>query len=319
MTADGDLPVIDIAALLDGRPDGEAAVARALGRACRDIGFFYVTGHGIPPATLAAVFDQSRRFFAAPAAIKAAVDFTGAAGNRGYVPVGGETLQPGSLPDLKEFFNVGLELAAADPELLAGKPFRHRNRWPDQPGFRGAMLDYFGRAHRLGLALHRALARDLGVAPGFFDDKLSKPMAVLRLLHYPAAPAGARPGQLGAGEHTDYGNLTLLATDGVEGLAVRNRTGAWIAAPDVPGALICNIGDCLMRWTNDVYVSTPHRVASPRGRDRYSVVFFLDPNPEAVVSCLPTCLDGGLAKYAPVVASDYLLSRLAPTYEKAQE
>ena len=96
---------------------------------------------------------------------------------------------------------------------------------------------------------------------------------------------------------------------------VRNRAGAWISAPVVPGALICNIGDCLMRWTNDVYVSTPHRVVSPRGRDRYSVVFFLDPNPEAVVACLPTCLKDGVAKYPPVVAADYLLSRLQPTYK----
>ncbi|WP_421995904.1 isopenicillin N synthase family dioxygenase [Reyranella sp.] len=316
MTAEAAIPVIDIAPLLDGRPDGETAVARALGRACRDIGFFYVTGHGIPPPVLAAVFEQAHRFFAASDAVKSAVNFTGAAGNRGHVPVGGETLQPGTLPDLKEFFNIGLELAPDDPELRAGKPFRHRNPWPDQAGFRDTMLDYFGRAHRLGLALHRALARDLGIARTFFDDKLSKPMAVLRLLHYPPAPTASQPGQLGAGEHTDYGNLTLLATDGVKGLTVRNRAGTWIEAPTVPGALICNIGDCLMRWTNDVYVSTPHRVVSPRGCDRYSVVFFLDPNPEAVVTCLPTCLEGGLAKYAPVVASDYLLSRLAPTYEK---
>ena len=86
---------------------------------------------------------------------------------------------------------------------------------------------------------------------------------------------------------TDYGNLTLLAVDEVKGLAVRTRSGEWIEAPTCPGALICNIGDCLMRWTNDTYVSTPHRVVSPRSRDRYSVVFFLDPNPDAVVACIP--------------------------------
>jgi isopenicillin N synthase-like dioxygenase len=317
MTQDAAIPLIDVGPLIGGQPDGEADVARALGRACRDIGFFYVTGHGIPTATIDAVFSQARRFFAAPAPIQDPVRYTGASGNRGHVPVEGEKLQPGTLPDLKECFNIGLELAADDPELLAGKPFRHANPWPDQPGFRQTMLDYFGQVHRLGMALHRALARDLGIDRSFFDDKLSKPMAILRLLHYPAAPAAPRPGQLGAGEHTDYGNLTLLATDGVEGLMVRNRAGTWISAPTVPGALICNIGDCLMRWTNDVYVSTPHRVVSPKGRDRYSVVFFLDPNPEAVVACLPTCLKDGVAKYPPVVAADYLLSRLEPTYKHA--
>jgi isopenicillin N synthase-like dioxygenase len=318
MTQDVAIPVIDVSPLLTGGPEGEAAIARALGQACRDIGFFYVTGHGIAPRTIDAVFSQAHRFFAAPAGIKEAVRYTGAAGNRGHVPLEGEKLQAGTLPDLKECFNIGLELTPDDPELLAGKPFRHRNPWPDQPGFRETMLDYFGCAHRLGMVLHRALARDLGVDRLFFDDKLSRPMAILRLLHYPPAPERPLPGQLGAGEHTDYGNLTLLATDGVEGLAVRNRAGRWIAAPSVPGALICNIGDCLMRWTNDVYVSTPHRVTSPRGRDRYSVVFFLDPNPDALVACLPTCLKDGIAKYPPVVAADYLLSRLEPTYKHTQ-
>jgi isopenicillin N synthase-like dioxygenase len=328
MTQDTNLPLIDVAPLLEGEPEseqpgGEAAVADLLGRACRDVGFFYITGHGIPAAVLDAVFSQAHRFFAAPAAIKDRVRYTGTSGNCGHVPIGGETLQPGTLPDLKECFNIGLELAPDDPELLAGKPFRHRNPWPDQPGFRETMLDYFGRAHRLGLALHRALARDLGIERTFFDDKLSRPMAILRLLHYPPAPARPRAGQLGAaqlgaGEHTDYGNLTLLATDGVEGLAVQSRAGAWIEAPTVPGALICNIGDCPMRWTNDVYVSTPHRVTSPRDRDRYSVVFFLDPDPDAIVACLPTCLKDGIAKYPPVVAADHLLSKLKPTYAHAQ-
>jgi len=315
MPQDASIPIVDVSPLLDGTPGGEAAVAQSVGRACRDIGFFYVTGHGIPVETIAAVFLQAARFFAAPAALQDAVRFTGAAGNRGHIPLGGETLDPGTLPDLKECFNIGLELAEDDPELLAGTPFRHRNPWPGQPGFRDAMLDYFGRAHRLGLALHHAFALDLGIDRRFFDDKLSRPMAVLRLLHYPGTTTPAA-GQLGAGEHTDYGNLTLLATDSVGGLAVRTRAGQWIEASVVPGALVCNIGDCLMRWTNDTYVSTPHRVTSPRERDRYSVAFFLDPNPEAVVACLPTCLRDRAAKYAPVVAADYLRSRLEPTYRQ---
>jgi isopenicillin N synthase-like dioxygenase len=137
----------------------------------------------------------------------------------------------------------------------------------------------------------------------------------LRVLHYPPRPGAAAAGALGAGEHTDYGNLTLLATDEVGGLEVRTRAGRWIDAPHLPGTFVCNIGDCLMRWTNDIYVSTPHKVVSPPGRDRYSVAFFLDPDPDAMVACLPTC--SGAAnppKYPPVTGADYLLSRLAPTY-----
>jgi len=317
MSPASSIPILDIAALLAGTPADEEAVARSIGRACRDIGFFYVTGHGIPAALLAEVFRQSAIFFSAPRPIQDPVRYSGPAGNRGHIPLGAETLEPGTAPDHKECYNIGLDLAADDPELLAGKPFRHRNPWPDLPGFRETMLDYFGRVHRLGRDIHRAFAIDLGLDRLFFEDKLDRPMAILRLLHYPAVEGPPPPGRMGAGEHTDYGNLTLLAVDEVKGLVVRTRSGKWIEAPHVPGALICNIGDCLMRWTNDTYVSTPHRVTSPHGRDRYSVVFFLDPNPDAVVACIPSCIRDGVAHYPPIVAADYLLSRLVPTYEKA--
>ncbi|WP_428668850.1 isopenicillin N synthase family dioxygenase [Reyranella sp.] len=309
-----DIPIIDVHGLLDGN-GGDAEAVTAIGRACRQVGFFYVAGHGIPGATIEAVFRHAADFFAATPAVKQTVRYTGTSGNRGWVPLGGETLDPGTAPDLKECFNIGLELAEDDPELVAGRPFRHRNPWPALAGFRTAMLDYFDRAHRLGRELHQAFALDLGVDRSYFDDKLDRPMAVLRLLRYPGDVSPVAPDQMGAGEHTDYGNLTLLATDSVGGLAVRTRAGHWIEAPTVPGTLLCNIGDCLMRWTNDVYVSTPHRVVSPRGRDRYSVAFFLDPNPDSLVACLPGCVTQGSPKYAPVLAADYLRSRLEPTYE----
>jgi isopenicillin N synthase-like dioxygenase len=155
---------------------------------------------------------------------------------------------------------------------------------------------------------------DLGLAPDFFENAFTRPVATIRMLHYPPAPAELRAGQLGAGEHTDYGNVTLLATDGVAGLMVRHRSGEWLTAPSVPNAFVCNIGDCLMRWTNDIYVSTPHKVVSPPGRDRYSIAFFLDANPETIVECLPTCITPGRpAKYPPVSMGNFLHSRLAPT------
>ena len=124
-------------------------------------------------------------------------------------------------------------------------------------------------------------------------------------------------GQAGAGAHTDYGNVTLLATDGVAGLQVRRRDGQWLDVPTLPGAFVCNIGDCLMRWTNDVYVSTPHRVAAPE-QERYSIAFFLDPNPDALVQAIPSCVPAGEApRYATVTAAEYLQQRFAATYGAA--
>jgi isopenicillin N synthase-like dioxygenase len=311
------IPVIDVAGLSGFDTRAAAAVAARIGTACREVGFFYITGHGVPAALMKAVFAKSAEFFAKDAETKTRTIYS-ATGNRGYVPMKGEALDPTQAPDLKEAFNIGLELPQDDPELVAGAMFRAANQWPRLPGFRATMLDYFAACHGLGRLLHRAFAMDLGLPHDHFEDKLDRPMAVLRLLHYPPAPARAEAGQMGAGEHTDYGCVTLLATDGVGGLQVRTRGGNWLDAPHVPGAFVCNIGDCLMRWTNDIYVSTPHRVVSPPGRERFSVAFFLDPNPEAEIACLPGCATPDRpARYAPIRGDAFLMSRLSPTYARS--
>jgi isopenicillin N synthase-like dioxygenase len=134
------------------------------------------------------------------------------------------------------------------------------------------------------------------------------------MLHYPAGQA-SQPGEVGAGTHTDYGNLTILATDGVAGLQVQRRDGVWLDAPHIDGTFVCNIGDCLMRWTNDIYISTPHRVLRPQ-TERYSVAFFGDPNPDAKVEVIPSCLaPGETPRYAPTTGAAYLRSRLDANYE----
>lgn len=308
------LPIVDLSRIGDG-PAARRAIARTLGRAARDIGFFYIVGHGIPSSLIEAVFDQSAVFFALPEPEKLEQSITRSRHNRGYVAMKGESLDPSKPPDLKEAFNIGLDLSPGDPRVVAGEPFRGVNLWPELPGWRDVMLSYFDAAWALGRRLHRVIALDLGLDEDVFEDKFDQPMATLRLLHYPPHPATAAAGQAGAGEHTDYGNVTLLYTDAVGGLEVRRRDGTWIAAPPIEGAFICNIGDCLMRWSNDVYVSTPHRVVNRGGRERFSVAFFFDPNPDAEIACLPTCVGPDRpAKYPPIAGAAYLQERLARTY-----
>lgn len=310
-----ELPVIDVAPLVDGAPGGLEAVAAAIGRASRERGFFYIAGHGVPDTLRAALFAQAATFFDQPAAAKDAVSYFRSPHNRGFIPVGGETLDPSLRPDMKEAFNIGRELAPDDPDLRAGRPFHGLNQWPDLPGFRETALAYFAAMSRLGEALHRAVAVDLGLAPDYFAALIDRPMSTLRLLHYPPHPGRFDGGQYGASPHTDYGNLTFLAQDEVGGLEVQARDGGWIASPPIAGALVCNIGDCLMRWSNDVYVSTPHRVVNRGGRERFSVAFFLDPNWDAEVACLPTCASPAKPpRYAPIKGADYLRSRLERTY-----
>ena len=309
-----EIPVFDLASF----GADYARLGAALGRAARGTGFFCVTHHGIDAALLSQVFAQSSRFFSQNSADKSALSIKYAGNNRGYVALGEERLDSAKPGDIKEAFNIGWDLPSDHPEVLAGQPFRGVNVWPaggSFSDFRATMLPYFDACHHLGMHLHRALAHDLAVAENFFDDKLNQPLATLRLLRYPPHPERFEPGQIGAGEHTDYGNITLLATDDAGGLEVRTRDDQWMSPPNIPGALICNIGDCLMRWTNDVYVSTPHRVVNPVGRERYSVAFFLDPNPDAVVQCLPNCVSAEKpAKYPVTMGAAYLKERLDATY-----
>jgi isopenicillin N synthase-like dioxygenase len=309
------LDIIDVSGLSSGSAQATSRVAAQLGRACRDTGFFYVTGHGIPDALLSGIFNSAQSFFAAPAVAKDTISIKRSRHNRGYVGLSTESLDP-KHTDNKEAFNIGLDLPPSDPAVVAGEPFRGVNLWPDTPGFRDTALSYFNAVWKLGCDLHFAIASDLGLKTDYFADKLDRPMATLRLLHYPPRDA-ARGDALGAGVHTDYGSVTLLLTDDAGGLEVRRRDGTWVQAPPMPGTFVCNIGDCLMRWSNDIYVSTPHRVMNPPGRDRYSVAFFLDPNPEALIDCLPGCSGPDRpAKYPPILASDYLRERLDATYGK---
>jgi isopenicillin N synthase-like dioxygenase len=309
-----DIPVIDLEPLRHGGETGLDRIAGEIGEACRRVGFFYVVNHGVPASLRAEAFAKSRAFFAQPVAEKLEVSIDRIGGNRGYSGFMRETLDPTHGRDKKEAFNIGLELAPDDPGLAAGEPYRALNGWPRTPGFRETLLQYFDACLALGADIHRAFARDLGLAADHFAAKLEQPMATLRLLRYPPEPAG----EIGAGAHTDYGNITLLATDGVGGLEVRRRGGGWMAAPAVDDAFIVNIGDCLMRWTNDVYVSTPHRVVSRGQGERYSLAFFLDPNPFAKVEAIPSCVPAGEApRYPAILAHDYLRSRLEATYPAA--
>ena len=304
------LPILDLSSWREGDRASLAGIGAEVGAACRDVGFFYVVNHGVDRELIERAFAQSHRFFALPLAERQALAIETIGGNRGYSGMLHEALDPGRGPDMKEAFNVGLEIAPDDPDLLSKQLFRSLNAWPSLPNFRETLLAYYDACAALGARLHRAFACDLGLKPDFFDDKFDRPMGTLRLLHYPAPPQGSEP-RTGAGVHTDYGNLTLLATDDVGGLEVRARNGEWIEAPVVPGAFIVNIGDCLMRWTNDIYVSTPHRVVNRSARERYSIAFFYDPNPDATVETIPSCVrQGERVRYPPILAADYLKQRL---------
>ncbi len=301
------VPILDWAAF-ETTPD---AFAAELGKICRETGFFLLKNHPVPATLIDSMFAQTDTFFALPEADKAPLSISQNPHNRGWAAQGTERLDETSGQiDQKQAFNVGLDLAADDPRVLAGEMFRGVNIWPDLPGFRETALRYFDAVLDLGVALHRAFAADLSLAPDYFDGHFDASMATLRFLTYPAAKGA--PDEIGAGAHTDYGSITLLMTDGVSGLQVKPRGRDWVDVPHVAGAYVVNIGDCMMRWSNNTYISTPHRVLPPP-RPRRSIAFFLDPNPDSVISALPGT---GTSVYPPIKAADYLRSRLDATYKE---
>ena len=312
------IPTIDLTGFRSGERREIERVAREIGAAARGIGFFTIVNHGIPSGLVNAAFAEAKRFFALPTSEKMRVSVTHSKDYRGYVRTGEETLDPTKPPDIKECFNLGPDLSADHPDVVSGRPFAAVNQWPASASFRATLTSYHAANLELVVALHRAFALDLGIEEDFFDARFSRAVGVMRLLRYPPHPGTFDGSSYGAGAHCDYGNLTLLAQDQTGGLEVRARDGTWLPVPPMPEAFVCNIGDCLMRWSNDVYVSTPHRVVNRSPRERFSIAFFGDPNAEAVVACLPTCLTpGDVPKYSPITYGAYLRSRYDATYSVA--
>ena len=309
-----EIPAIDLSGFLDGTD--KRGVADRIGVACRDIGFFYVTGHGIPATRVEETFAQCRRFFALPEARKMAIHIARSRAHRGYYPLFEENTDPALTADLKEGFDIARELAADHPDVIAGKPLHGPNQWPaDLDGFRATSERYYAEMIGLANALMRAIALSLDLDEHYFAAKTDAPLAQLRMLHYPPQAGHIAHATLGCGAHTDYGCLTILAQDSIPGLQIRNAAGEWIAAPPLPGSLVINLGDQLARWTNDLFKATPHRVINASGAERYSLPFFFDPNWDARVECLATCQDPQHPpKYEPVLAGPYLLSRFEATY-----
>jgi isopenicillin N synthase-like dioxygenase len=284
------LPVIDVSPLTALASGGSlvADVAGQIQAACREHGFFYVTGHGVPAGLLDELAEASAEFFALPAAGKLEIAMArGGRAWRGFFPVGAELTS--GRPDLKEGLYFGTELPADDPRVLAGLPLHGANLFPRQvPRLRPLVLAYLDALTSTGQAVLAGVALSLGLDARYFvTGYTADPTILFRIFHYPPSPV--RADGWGVGEHTDYGLVTLLAQDDSGGLEIA-APGGWIQAPPIPGTLVCNIGDMLDRLTGGWYRSTPHRVRNLSGHGRLSFPFFLDPGFDAEVPPLPPTL-----------------------------
>lgn len=309
-----ELPVVDIAALFDGPSDGAARAAAQLGRAAREVGFCYVTGHGIADAVFDRLLDASKRFFALPLADKMAVYIGRSRNHRGYVPEGEEVFSIGS-KDRKEAFDLALDLPPNDPDYVGGNPLLGPNQWPALDGFSAAVMAYYHAAFAAGRAVMRGFAMALGEAPDFFEPYLVKPPSQLRLIHYPFNPEAGDA--MGIGSHSDYECVTLLRST-APGLEVLNSAGQWVDAPPLPGALIINIGDMMEVWTNGEFIATSHRVR-PVKEERYSFPLFFAVDYPTRVSPLPRFVTPQRPARDGLIAGEHLFAQTAQSFAYQKE
>lgn len=314
-----EIPLVDFGDFLTGDLAARQAVAARIGAACHNIGFFYLTNHGVPDALVARTFAEAKRFFNLPTEKKLQIDIERSPCHRGYFKVGGENLDPAkqAAGDLKEGVKIGRDLGSDHPLVKAGTPLHGPNLWPDDlPGWQAAMQSHFDALVGLGKQIMHAFALSLGLDECFFDRYLTDPMATLGPLHYPPQRGSITEKQLGAGAHTDFGCLTILAQDTNGGLQVKNAAGRWIDATPIPGTFVINIGDMMARWTNNYFASTQHRVINTSGVERYSLPFFFDPNFHAPVAALPTCTGpDNPPVFPPTTGGQHLLDMINETFD----
>jgi isopenicillin N synthase-like dioxygenase len=297
------VPVIDLSA-------ERARVVGEVGRACREIGFLTVVGHGVPEKLVAETGDATRAFFDLPEDEKLALaQGEQTLGLPAYRPLRSERLAaslgratPG---DLKESLDWG--------------PAVPGHGWPDRPPeLRRLFEDYFDALSGLGERLRRLVALALDLPEDWFEDAFRGHSSSMRVINYPAPEVEPEPGQLRAGAHTDYGCMTILRTEeAAGGLQVQTRGGEWLDVHAVPGSFVVNLGDMMARWTNDRWTATLHRVAIPaaglrRGSRRQTIVFFHDPRADAVIECIPGCADEtNPPRYEPVTALEHVNAKAA--------
>ncbi|KAG6335612.1 hypothetical protein ID866_3469 [Astraeus odoratus] len=314
-TAFEEIPIIDFCNATSRDPALRRAIAIDIRKACVNVGFFYVKNHGIPEDVISKAVHAAERFFSLPNEMKNKLSIHASPNFKGYTALLGENTNPGNKGDLHEGFDIGWEPEQAPycSDLRDDGPMMGANVWPDNlPGFREDVLAYYHAAVRFGLLLFPLFALALDLPEDFFANKVTKPAAIMRLLHYPPQPVQPIEGIEGIGAHTDYECFTILwQQDKIRALQVLNANGKWIDAVPIPGTLVLNLGDQFARWTNDVFKSTVHRVINATGQKRYSVPLFFGTDYDPIPGCVTP---DNPAKYEVVGAGEYVKSRLEATY-----
>ena len=314
-----EIPILDLAPLTEGRPGALEDLGTQLRRAFTEVGFYFVKNTGVPQPLVDAAFAETARFHAQPLEAKMAMPFN--RNNQGYLPFRGNTTRMNAVdgikkPNANEAVFFKRDLAVDHPDVVAGRRFRGVNQWPAElPGFRGTALAYAREMEALGKRLVPIYATALGLPADWFDDKFREPMFTLRMTHYPQQAPTAPDDEWGIAPHADTSFMTILAQNKVPGLSIRLPDARWIDAPALDGHFLVNGGMMLRRWTNHLFLATPHRVTNRSGQERYAIPFFMDCDYDAVMAPIPTCVSAdNPARYEPFTYLDFMGDYAAANY-----
>lgn len=312
------IPVLDLTdALTPGSPRSRD-VAAQFRAAATTSGFFYVRNHGVDADMVARQFALARELLDLPAATRAALSMRHSRTMRGFENLGEQTLDEQAHPDLKESFYCGMHYPDDHPYVVAGYQTYGHNQWPAElPAAPQRCERYIQAMLALSRRLMQLMALSLELPEGYFDHTSDSPMVTLRMVRYPPHPDDADALTFGAGAHTDWGAITVLAQDAHGGLEVCMPDGAWVPATPIPGCLVVNLGDMIPRWTNGLYRSNPHRVRNVHsgGAPRYSIPFFYEPDYLARIEAVPGTVPSGAAPlFPPCTAGEYLAEKYRKTY-----
>ena len=311
------IPVIDVKPLRAGTLENAHSVALEIRQAAEEIGFFYIRNHGVPESVIKQSYSAAKDFFNLPKVVKNNVKIN--SNHHGYLCFGEAKMEQAKSVDLKESFVWGLDLPDEHPSVTMENPFLGRNQWPVEiPEFKKSVYPFFEAGLQCGLDMMRAFALGMGLPEDSFLKATDEPIARSSIIHYPPQSEDLGEEQFGVAPHTDYGCLTLLWQDQVGGLEVQNREGEWVTAHPIDNTLVVNVGDLLMRWTNEGFISTPHRVVNRKGQERYSMVIAWDPNFDTIVDPSVVCQNGALPLYSPLSCGDYVLSRFDSSFSYRQ-
>lgn len=324
------MQLVDFSLFLNGTPAERLSAAKSILHGFQTAGFVYLSAHSIPDSTISTVFSTSAAFFRRPLDEKDKLGWTTPRANRGYVAHGREKVSAlvskeeveklkAQAPDLKESFEIGREGEEGLP-----------NNWPSGDAaaeeFKNVMISFHNTCKALHTEVMRAIAVGMGLEEKYFDGFTDVGDNTLRLLHYPEVSREVfrkNKMQVRAGEHTDYGSITLLFQDDRGGLQVKSPNGSFVDATPIPGTVVVNAGDLLARWSNDTIKSTTHRVVEPPSTTdgdihpaRYSVAYFCNPNFSSNIQAIEGTYGGerGERKYPDINSGDYLVQRLETTY-----